>query len=83
MEVLSLIKAASFKEDTLLGDYLRAIRQLQENPKAPEWEHLSDLTERTADGSWIADLSDSEIRASVLQEAAEMGAGLLRGERII
>jgi DNA repair exonuclease SbcCD nuclease subunit len=82
VEVPDRITAASYKEDTLLGDYLRAIRQLQENPKAPEWEHLSDLTERTADTAWVADLSDPEIRESVLQEAAEMGAGVLRGERI-
>ena len=31
---------------------------------------------------WVADLSDPGVRAQVLQEAAEMGAALLRGERI-
>ena len=82
VEVPDRITAASYKEDTLLGDYLRAIRQLQENPKAPEWEHLSELAERAASAAWVADLSDPEVRAGVLQEAAEIGAALLRGERI-
>jgi hypothetical protein len=43
---------------------------------------LSELAERAASAAWVADLSDPEVRAGVLQEAAEIGAALLRGERI-
>ncbi len=83
VEVPDRITAASYKEDTLLGDYLRAIRQMQDNPKSPEWDRLGDLAERPAAvRRWVADLSDPGVRAEVLQEAAEMGAALLRGERI-
>jgi hypothetical protein len=87
VEVPDRITAASYKEDTLLGDYLRAIRQMQDNPKSPEWDRLGDLAAGDLaacgpDGSWVADLSEPGVRAEVLQEAAELGAALLRGERI-
>jgi DNA repair exonuclease SbcCD nuclease subunit len=82
VEVPDRITAASYKEDTLLGDYLRAIRQMQDNPKSPEWDRLGDLAACQPGAQWVADLSEPGVRAKVLQEAAEMGAALLRGERI-
>ncbi|MHB8953359.1 MAG: metallophosphoesterase family protein [Pirellulaceae bacterium] len=82
VEVPDRITAASYKEDTLLGDYLRAIRQMQDNPKSPEWDRLADLAACEPGAQWVADLSQPGVRGEVLQEAAEMGAALLRGERI-
>ena len=83
VEVPDRITAASYKEDTLLGDYLRAIRQLQDNPRAAGVEPLSDLAAGGPDTPWVADLSDPAVRGPVLQEAAEMGAALLRGEKSV
>jgi hypothetical protein len=75
------ITAASYKEDTLLGDYLRAIRHMQDDPRPADLSRVSDLASCPPDTQWVADLSDPAVRAQVLQEAAEMGAALLRGER--
>ena len=81
VEIPDRITAASYKEDTLLGDYLRAIRQMQDNPRPSDLSRLSDLASSAPDAQWVADLSDPAVRGQVLQEAAEMGAALLRGEK--
>ncbi len=80
VETPDRITAASYKEDTLLGDYLRAIRRLQDDPQPGDLSGVSDLVASTAHLHWLGDLSDGEVRARVLQEAAELGAALLRGE---
>lgn len=75
------ISGASYKEDTLLGDYLRAIRELEEAPAAVR-EMLGQLAGVVPAARWVADLSDAEVRREVLQDAAELGAALLRGEKL-
>ena len=83
MEIPERITAASYKEDTLLGDYLRAIRQLQDTPRPADLSAVSALGAGAPEMQWVADLSDPTVRAQVLQEAAEMGAALLRGEKTV
>lgn len=83
VEIPDRITAASYKEDTLLGDYLRAIRQLQDTPRPADLSAVSALGAGAPEMQWVADLSDPAVRAQVLQEAAEMGAALLRGEKTV
>jgi DNA repair exonuclease SbcCD nuclease subunit len=69
-----------YDEDTLLGDYLRAIQELQDDPRAQVLDpalcsHGDVLQVRPAAG-----LSDPDVRAIVLGQAAALGASLLRGE---
>jgi DNA repair exonuclease SbcCD nuclease subunit len=75
------ISASSYKEDTLLGDYLRAIRTLQEDPAAVR-EALTASAGTWPAARWVADLSDAEVRRQVMQDVAELGAALLRGEKL-
>lgn len=81
VEIPDGITAASYKEDTLLGDYLRAIRRMQDDPQPDDLQRLRELTACVPDMQWVADLSDPVVRGRVLQEAAETGAALLRGEK--
>jgi hypothetical protein len=75
------LSTASYKEDTLLGDYLRAIRTMQEDPAAVR-EVLSQIAGSVPAARWVADLSDADVRREVMQDAAELGAALLRGEKL-
>jgi hypothetical protein len=69
-----------YEEDTLLGDFLRTIRELASKPEEPivaalPTEHpLADACEQ------LAQLPDEETRAETLHRAAELGARLLAGK---
>jgi len=81
VETPDRITAACLKEDTLLGDFLRAIRQLDEEPRPGDLSRLGELAAGVPDLQRVADLSDPAVRKQVLQHAAEIGAALLRGEQ--
>jgi hypothetical protein len=64
-----------------LGDYLRSVRALQEQPEANalRWPDLP--ASMRGELEWIMDLSDAATHQQVLREAAGLGAALLRGEK--
>jgi DNA repair exonuclease SbcCD nuclease subunit len=68
-------------EDTILGDFLRAVRQCETND-----DELPDLTpylpQHDPAGllASAAQIRDARARASVLRQAAMLGADLLRGD---
>ncbi len=70
-------------EDTLLGDYLRAVEQVSEaqQPLAeliwPADEELRQIL-----GTWL-DVTRPDVRRRVLRSAAELGALMLRGEHVL
>lgn len=73
--------AGWYEEDTILGDFLRAVRTLRENPKAPL--DLRDyLPAAGADAEILKALQppDGEKRSELLDTAATLGVDLLRGE---
>ena len=82
VEVPEQISAVSYEEDSLLGDYLRSIRQLREDSVKPVFDSVMGARGTDPAASWVADLSDSATREQVLREAAELGAALLRGEDV-
>lgn len=82
VEVPDQVSAGMYEEDTLLGDYLRALRRLVDDESAiPTVAGLS--TSDGADLSWLASPTDPAMRARVVRDAAELGAGLLRGEDVL
>ncbi len=77
------IPASAYDEDTLLGDYLRSVRQLQENWQQDKWESNCGESLLSSELRWVADLSDPSVRLQVLREATVLGSALLRGEKVI
>jgi len=74
------VPQSRFDEDSIRGDFLKAIRDLTESPKPID---LSDhLPERYLAGSLstAAEIADAEDRARVLAEAAMLGVDLLTAE---
>ncbi len=70
-------------EDTLLGDYLRAIDSWRESGTLPLDDFLVSgrLASEAVRNS--VDLSDAKRRGHVLERAGQLGMALLRGEEII
>jgi exonuclease SbcD len=68
-----------YEEDTLLGDYLRAIEELRTNESAALNSLLDQHLEISSAMRSFSDSSDPEIRSKVVQEAGELGAKRLRG----
>lgn len=77
------IPASSYEEDTLLGDYLRSVRAMQEDRQLTALESPCMPDRLSGDLQWLADLSDTTLRSQVLREAADLGSALLRGEKAI
>ena len=69
------------EEDTILGDFLRAVRQHEDDP-AMEFELDRFLSQRNHEHELLkaAKLGDPKTRKAVLREVASLGADLLRGE---
>ncbi len=77
------ITAASYEEDTLLGDYLRSVRAMQEDRQLAVLESPCIPDPLPEDLQWLADLSDGPSRSEVLREATGLGSALLRGEKAV
>ena len=77
------IPPSSYEEDTLLGDYLRSVRRLQDEQQLSVLQPLRVPDELRDDLQWLADLSDATTRTQVLRDATVLGAALLRGEKAI
>jgi DNA repair exonuclease SbcCD nuclease subunit len=72
------VPAEHYSEDSMLGEFLRAVRALQLDDQA-EIELASLLSPRQQESplAALADCSDPEVRQQVLCEAATLGARLL------
>jgi hypothetical protein len=72
-----------YEQETIRGDFLRAIRQLQMNPNEPLVLD-SYLAEQHRAGTLAAavGLTDNSTRAAVLCQAAALGVDLLSGEEL-
>ncbi len=77
------IPASAYEEDTLLGDYLRSVRAMQEDQQLATLESPCIPAQLPEDLQWLADLSDTTTRDQVLRDAAALGSALLRGEKAI
>jgi hypothetical protein len=75
------IPLAWYEQETLRGDFLRAIEQLRMNPAAPlEIDaYLSD-SHQAGILAAAATIHDKSVRRQVLEEAALLGVELLGGE---
>lgn len=73
-----------YEQETIRGDFLRAVRLLQMNPDEPLGleEYLSEA-DRGGELAAAAVLPDYAARGRVLREAAALGADLLTGEEHI
>ena len=74
------IPSGWFEEDTILGDYLRAVQEFQQDDSRPlDLQPL--LGERRRDPLFrsAVDVSTNDARRRLLDEAAALGADLLRG----
>jgi len=72
---------ALYEQDTILGNYLRLIKEFQTNPAMPiDLERF--IHERHVAGTLgtAARLTDPHTRQRVLQAAAELGVDLLAGD---
>ena len=70
-----------YEEDTILGDFLRAVRKYEEDDGRPlNWlRFLPDLSQKPALAAQLQ-LPDREQRQTLLQESAVLGLQLLGGE---
>jgi hypothetical protein len=73
-----------YEEDTILGDFLRAVREHQQNGKL-ELDFAALLPEMSNNRAFRTSLQsvDRDTRGALLEEAAVLGADLLRGEEIL
>ena len=70
-----------YEQETIRGDFLRAIRQLQMNADAPlELEQYLAESHRAGTLAGAVSLADRTARDAVLREAASLGVDLLSGE---
>ncbi|MEN6450591.1 MAG: hypothetical protein ABFC96_08885, partial [Thermoguttaceae bacterium] len=70
-----------YAQETIRGEFLRAIRQLQMNPAAPiDLEPYLSESHRAGTLAAVVGLTDPHVRDAVLREAAALGADLLGGE---
>ena len=71
-----------YEQETIRGDFLRAIRQLQMNPDEPLVLGLVPGRARTVPVRWRppSDWPDNSTRDAVLCQAAALGVDLLSGE---
>ncbi|MCH5372815.1 MAG: DNA repair exonuclease [Planctomycetes bacterium] len=74
----------SYEEDTILGDFLRAVREHQRNEVMP-LDFAAYLPDRGRNRTWAAllDTGEQVSRPALLEEAAALGADLLRGEEVL
>jgi DNA repair protein SbcD/Mre11 len=80
----AVVPAESYEEDTILGDFLRAVRQHRQNERLP-LDFAGYLPERGKNRALAAvfDSGEDVSRLDLLEEAAALGADLLRGEDVL
>ena len=70
-----------YEQETIRGDFLRAIRQWQMNPDTPlELEQYLSESHQAGTLAGAVSLADRSARDAVLREAASLGVDLLSGE---
>jgi DNA repair exonuclease SbcCD nuclease subunit len=81
LEAQNALPAALYEQETILGDFLRTLREFELNPQQPlELEGLlGDHRPEAIDSETLA-ISDPATRARVLHEAAVLGIELLGGD---
>lgn len=74
----------SYEEDTILGDFLRAVRQHQQDQRRP-LDLATYLPQRGKDRTLatVFDSGEDATRSDLLEEAAALGTDLLRGEDVL
>jgi DNA repair exonuclease SbcCD nuclease subunit len=84
VETAAALPEEAFEEDTILGDFLRAVREHQQDEKLP-LNLAAYLPEqgRNRTLAAILDSADHSTRGELLAEAAVLGAELLRGEEVL
>jgi DNA repair exonuclease SbcCD nuclease subunit len=84
VETAAALPEEAYEEDTILGDFLRAVREHQQDEK-PALNLAAYLPEqgRNRTLAAILDSADQSSRGELLAEAALLGAELLRGEEIL
>ena len=84
IETSSTVRSEWFDEQTLLGDYLRAMRALEASEGAGVDLHpYLSLEQRHGSLAAAASLGDPQRRVRVLREATALGAALLRAEETV
>lgn len=74
----------SYDEDTILGDFLRAVRERQQDPRLPlDWNGFLPEAGRNRALAEVLEAPSGAARQQVLDEAAALGADLLRGEEVL
>ncbi len=73
-----------YEEDTILGDFLRAVREHQQNGKL-DLDFVALLPDMSDDSAFRTSLQsvDRNTRGALLEQAAVLGADLLRGEEAL
>jgi exonuclease SbcD len=70
-------------EDTILGDYLRAVEQTRgDRRQGLDLSMFLPSSQPSRDLESLLLVSSDEVREHILQQAVEMGADLLRGENV-
>ena len=75
-ELPTSLPAEWYEQETIRGDYLRAVRRYQANVDEP-----LDLAPYAAEQYQAVALAEPGVRADVLREAAQLGVDLLSGEQ--
>lgn len=70
------------EEDTILGDYLRAVEEYRDNRQRLDIHPFLAGSAASRDLQAILAISSDDLRDSVLQQAVEVGADLLRGDHV-
>ncbi len=81
LEPQNALPASLYEQETILGDFLRALREFESNPQQPlDVESL--LTDEQVAGlfSQAVAIADPATRKRVLHEAALLGMELLGGD---
>ena len=80
-EPLAVLPPPWYEQETILGDFLRQVRQYQMNPEeAMGLEGCLSESQAAGPLGSMASLSDPSTRERVLREAAMLGVDLLSGE---
>lgn len=69
-----------YEEDTILGDFLRAVRQFQSEDQVLRLQEFVGRRDLDASLDGLPQISDARQRENVLREVALLGTELLRGD---
>jgi len=80
-EPLAVVPPQWYEQETILGDFLRELRQQQVDPGMPvTLEAYLAESDRTGPLAALASIAPGPEREQVLREAAMLGCDLLSGE---